>query len=143
MRYIALDIGRKRTGIAASDATGSIANPVTVLDSAEVFGNARSFRRVLEDYEPDVIVAGLPVSLDGGENEHAAWVREQAAAVAKAAGVELEFADERLSSAEAKRIMRERGMSERDMRGKLDMVAASVFLQAHLDEKRAQEERRG
>ena len=133
MRVIALDIGRKRTGIAASDATGRIASPVKVLDSNEVFAGGRNFRRVLEDYEPDLIVVGLPLSMDGQENDHAAWVREQAAGIEKFAGGRVDFADERLSSAEAKRIMHEEGMTERDMRGKLDMVAASVFLQTYLD----------
>ncbi|MGI6220324.1 MAG: Holliday junction resolvase RuvX [Coriobacteriales bacterium] len=133
MRAIALDIGRKRTGIAASDATGSIASPVKVLPTGEVTGMARTFRLVLEDYEPDVLVVGLPTSLDGTENDHAAWVREVAAGIGKATGIELVFQDERLSSAEAKRIMREQGMDERAMRGKLDMVAASLILQGYLD----------
>ena len=137
MRILALDIGRKRTGIAVSDATGSVASPVKVLPSEEVFSSARSFRRILEDYEPELLVAGLPVSLDGSVNEHAGWVREMAEKVAEAAALPLELADERLSSAEAKRAMREQGMSERDMRGKLDMVAASLFLQSYLDARNA------
>ncbi len=133
MRIIALDIGRKRTGIAVSDAGGKVASPVKVLDSSEVFANGRNFKRVLEDYEPERIVVGLPLSMDGQENDHAAWVREQAAKIGGFTGVSIDFADERLSSAEAKRIMHEEGMTERDMRGKLDMVAASVFLQSYLD----------
>ena len=133
LRVLALDIGRKRTGVAASDAAGGIASPVAVLDSNEVFQNGRGFRRVLEDYEPELLVVGLPVSMDGEENEHAAWVRERAAEISRTTGIPVEFQDERLSSSEAKRIMREAGMSERDMRGKLDMVAASVFLRAYLD----------
>jgi putative Holliday junction resolvase len=60
----------------------------------------------------------------------------QAASIAKACGLPLEFADERLSSREAKRILREEGMNERAMRGKVDMVAASLFLQAWLDARR-------
>lgn len=133
VRALALDIGRKRTGIAASDAAGSIASPVKVLPTGEVLGMARSFRLVIEDYEPDVLVVGLPTSLDGTENDHAAWVREVAAEIGRATGIETVFQDERLSSAEAKRIMREQGMDERAMRGKLDMVAASLILQGYLD----------
>ena len=133
MRALALDIGRKRTGIAASDATGSIASPVKVLPTDEVLGMARTFRLVLEDYEPDIIVVGLPTSLDGTENDHAAWVREVAGKIASETGIATVFHDERLSSAEAKHIMREQGMDERAMRGKLDMVAASLILQGYLD----------
>ena len=56
---------------------------------------------------------------------------------AAATGLPLEFEDERLSSAEAKRILREQGLSEKSMRGKVDMVAASLFLQAWLDARQA------
>ena len=62
---------------------------------------------------------------------------EQARAIGRAAGLPVAFADERLSSTEAKRILREQGLNERSMRGKVDMVAASVFLQTWLDERRA------
>ena len=58
---------------------------------------------------------------------------EQGRQIAAACGLPLEFADERLSSAEAKRILREEGHSEKSMRGKVDMVAASLFLQSWLD----------
>ena len=53
--------------------------------------------------------------------------------IAKRAGLPLDFADERLSSREAKRILREEGLNEKQMRGKVDMIAASLFLQAWLD----------
>lgn len=123
-------------GIAASDAGASVASPVKVMPAQEVFSNSRPFRMLIEDYEPDLLVVGIPISLDGCENEHAGWVRERAGEISRMTGIPVEFQDERLSSAEAKRIMREEGMSERDMRGKLDMVAASIFLQAYLDANR-------
>lgn len=57
----------------------------------------------------------------------------QARTIAQACGLPLEFVDERLSSAEAKRILRQEGYSEKSMRGRVDMVAASLFLQTWLD----------
>ncbi|HBG3382941.1 TPA: Holliday junction resolvase RuvX, partial [Clostridioides difficile] len=81
----------------------------------------------------ELLVCGRPMTLAGEEGPQAARVREQAERVAAACGLPLEFEDERLSSAEAKRILREQGLSERAMRGKVDMVAASLFLQAWLD----------
>ena len=60
-------------------------------------------------------------------------MREFAEIVANNIGIPLEFADERLSSAEAKRSLREKGLSEKAMRGKVDMIAASIFLQSWLD----------
>ena len=98
-----------------------------------MLAHAVTFRRVLEDWEPELLVCGRPMTLAGEEGPQAARVREQAERVAAACGLPLEFEDERLSSAEAKRILREQGLSERAMRGKVDMVAASLFLQAWLD----------
>lgn len=133
MRALALDIGEVRVGIAASDATGTIASPVKVLPAQEVFSGARSFRRILEDYEPDLLVCGRPRTLAGEDGPQAERLMKQALALGEAQGLPVEFVDERLSSAEAKRILRSEGLSEREMRGRIDMVAASLFLQTWLD----------
>lgn len=133
MIALALDIGEARVGIAVSDATGTLAMPVKVLPAQEVLGNARSFRYIIEDYEPDVVVCGRPETLAGEDGPQAQRVIEAAEKIARATGLPLEFIDERLSSREAKRILREQGLSEREMRGKVDSVAASLFLQTWLD----------
>ena len=136
MRVLALDIGEVRIGIAASDASGTVASPVKVLPAQEVLAHARTFRQVLEDYEPDLLLCGRPKTLAGEDGPQAERLMREAAQIAASCGLPLEFADERLSSQEAKRILREEGMSERTMRGKIDMVAASLFLQAWLDARR-------
>ena len=123
MRILALDIGQTRIGVAVSDPRERVASPVCVL----------------EDWEPELILSGLPYTLSGEEGPQASRIRGVAASIGKAAGLPVEFTDERLSSQEAKRSLRESGMSERDMRGKIDMIAASVFLQAWLDARHAGE----
>lgn len=133
MVAIALDIGQTRIGIAVSDRSGRVAMPVKVMPADEVISFSRGFRLLLEDYEPDVLVCGLPQTLSGEEGPQAERVRAIAMDIAKRAGLPLEFADERLSSREAKRILREEGLNEKQMRGKVDMIAASLFLQAWLD----------
>ena len=133
MRALALDIGEVRIGIAASDASGRIASPVKVLPAAEVLGMSRTFRRILEDYEPEVLVCGRPQTMGGEDGPQAERIMAQARQVADACNLPLEFADERLSSSEAKRILRAQGLKEKQMRGKIDMIAASLFLQAWLD----------
>ena len=130
---MALDIGEKRVGVAVSDPGERVASPVCVLPADEVRSGARSFRTVLEDWEPELLLAGLPYTLAGEEGPQAQRIRTFAADVAKAANLPLEFADERLSSSEAKRSLREKGLNEKAMRGKVDMIAASLFLQAWLD----------
>lgn len=133
MRALALDIGEVRIGIAASDASGRVASPVKVLPAAEVLSCAKTFRRILEDYEPEVLVCGRPQTMSGEDGPQAERVMAQARSIAEACDLPLEFADERLSSSEAKRILREQGLNEKQMRGKVDKIAASLFLQAWLD----------
>lgn len=133
MRALALDIGEVRVGIAVSDPAGRVASPVCVLRAAEVLAHASTFRRVLEDWEPEILVCGRPMTMAGEDGPQAQRIMEQGEKIAAACGLDLEFVDERLSSAEAKRILREQGLSEKSMRGKVDMVAASLFLQSWLD----------
>ena len=139
MRILALDIGQARVGIAVSDPGERVASPVCVLPASEVLGNAKPFRRVLEDWEPELLLCGLPYTMAGEEGPQAARIRAVAQKISAACGLPCEFADERLSSREAKRSLREKGLSERDMRGKIDMIAASLFLQAWLDARRTGE----
>ena len=140
MRILALDIGQARVGIAVSDPGERVASPVCVLPASEVLGNAKPFRRVLEDWEPELLLCGLPYTMAGEEGPQAARIRAVAQKISAACSLPCEFADERLSSREAKRSLREKGLSEREMRGKIDMIAASLFLQAWLDARREREE---
>ncbi len=133
MRVLALDIGEKRVGLAVSDADARVATPLKVMDAREVLSCSRGFRMLLDDYEVELLLCGRPLTLAGEEGPQAQRIEAQARRVAQACALPLEFADERLSSAEAKRILREQGLSERDMRGKIDMIAASLFLQSWLD----------
>lgn len=139
---MALDIGKVRCGIAISDPTERVATPLVVLPTDEVRANAASFRRVCEDWEPELIVAGLPFSLSGTKGPQAKECRAVAEQVAHTLSLPLEFSDERLSSSEAKRALRERGYSEKDMRGKVDMIAAAIFLQSWLDKRAASADER-
>ena len=65
MRALALDIGEARVGVAVSDPAGRVASPVCVLPAQEVLAHAASFRRVLEDWEPELLVCGRPMTLAG------------------------------------------------------------------------------
>lgn len=136
MRILALDIGEVRVGVAVCDPGERVASPVCVLPAAEVLACAKSFRRVLEDWEPELLLCGLPYTLSGEEGPQAQRIRAAADAISAVCGIPHEFADERLSSSEAKRSLREKGLNEKQMRGKVDMIAASMFLKAWLDARR-------
>ena len=136
MRVMALDIGEVRVGVAVSDPQGRVASPVCVLPAAEVEGNAAPFRRVVEDWDPELLLCGLPLTLAGEEGPQAQRILGIAQRVSAQARLPLEYVDERLTSSEAKQILRRQGLNEKSMRGKVDMVAASLMLQAWLDSRR-------
>jgi putative Holliday junction resolvase len=140
VRILALDIGEKRIGVAVSDPTATVATPVTVLDAPKALGDGRELVRLVEDYEAELIVVGMPLSMDGSEGPQAKRVRHAAARLAGFLRIPVEFADERLSSAQASKAMQATGASTRDQRGRVDMVAASLFLQSYLDARRDDEQ---
>lgn len=110
-----------------------VASPVCVLPSEQVISGSSPFRRVLEDWDPQLLLCGLPYTMSGEEGPQAASIREVAEKISLNCELPVKFTDERLSSREAKRILREEGLTEKQMRGKVDMIAASLFLQAWLD----------
>ncbi|WP_139650706.1 Holliday junction resolvase RuvX [Raoultibacter phocaeensis] len=137
MRVMALDIGQVRVGLAICDPAEQVATPLAVLPAADVLGNTPAFRRLLEDWEPELFVCGLPYTMGHKEGPQAKSIKATAEKITDATGIPHVFADERLSSKEAKRSLREKGFGEREMRGKVDMIAASLFLQAWLDARHA------
>ena len=104
MRVLALDIGEVRIGVAVSDPDGAIASPVCVLPAQEVLSHARTFKAVLEDWEPEMLLCGRPKTLAGEDGPQAQKITAQAEQIAKNCQLPLEFTDERLSSAEAKKV---------------------------------------
>ena len=133
---MALDIGEKRVGVAVSDSRESIASAISVENAVDVEQCNRRFKELLDRWEVEKLIVGLPKSLNGKEGTQADRIREIAERIALKCELDLEFVDERLSSKEAKVYMHECGMSEKDMRGKIDMIAAQIFLQTYLDKKR-------
>jgi putative Holliday junction resolvase len=133
VRVLGLDIGEKRIGVAVSDPSGTVATPLVVLDSKPVLGDGRPLLRIAEDYEVELVVIGLPRSMDGTEGPQAARVRATGERLAGFLHLPIAYYDERLSSAEARKTMTAAGVSDRDKRGSIDMVAAALFLQSYLD----------
>lgn len=133
MKVLALDIGEKRVGVAWGDTDTRIALPICVIEASDALSNSARFQSIIEDHRPELLVVGLPISLDGQENYQAEQVKQVAERIAETLCVPLVYQDERLTSTEAKRYLRKAGCTEREMRGKIDMLAASIILQAYLD----------
>ncbi len=138
MRLLGLDIGERRIGVAVSDPQARVATPLAVL-AASVVSDARPLQRLIDDYEVELIVVGLPLSMNGSEGPQAARVRGVATKLLDQLGVSVEYYDERLSSAEARRTMSAAGSSVKLQKGSVDKVAAAIMLQGYLDAHRCAE----
>ena len=129
-RVVAIDPGTVRIGIAVSDPLGLTAQPQASIAADEALVE---IARLVDEVGADLVLVGLPVSLDGSEGPAAARSREFAEEVRSALEVPVELVDERFSSTIAERAMIEAGSSRAERREARDRVAAAVFLQSYLD----------
>ena len=136
MRVLGLDIGDRRIGVAISDETGAVAQGRGVFLRRGEDQDLSYFADLCRRERVGVIVVGLPLNMDGSEGKQAAKVRAFAAALAERTGLPVEFLDERLTTAEADRVLKEAGLRERKRRKVRDELAAVLILQAWLDRAR-------
>jgi putative holliday junction resolvase len=133
-RALALDLGTKRIGVASSDLTRTLASPVSVvLRHGTRAEDHRAIGRIIDEYEPDVIVVGLPVGLDGREGKAAELIRQEVDELRAAFAVPVVVHDERFTTASAHRALAEQNVRAKDRRHVVDKVAAAVLLQTWLD----------
>jgi putative holliday junction resolvase len=133
-RYLALDVGAKRVGIAVSDELGLTAQPVLTLErrrnSRE---DLRSIARLCRRYSVAGIVVGNPLMLDGAMSSQAEKVHAFAAALGDLTGLPIHLWDERLTTQEAHQLLYEAGHARQDHGRIVDQVAATLILQSFLD----------
>ena len=135
MRILGLDYGARRVGVALSDPTGTFAQPLETLacrGARDASLYARIAARVRE-YDVRRIVVGLPLHMNGGRGPEAQAAEAFGARVAKAAGVPVEYLDERWTTLEARRACEEVGVRRARMKQHVDAVAASLILRAYLE----------
>jgi putative holliday junction resolvase len=133
MRTIAFDVGARRTGVAVSDASGTLARPFRVLHGPDPLEAALRIVGELEEDGVEAIVVGLPRRLDGSDTHATAAARAFGEALAARSGVPVRFEDERLTSVEAEARLAEFEPDWRARKKKLDAAAAAVILQDVLD----------
>ena len=131
-RIVCLDIGDVRIGVAVSDPTGTIASPVEVIRRVGWGPDVKKIREICNRFETNRILSGLPLNMDGSEGFQAAKVRDFCRQL-EAAGLNVVFQDERLSTVSAEEALLEGGMSRQNRKQIVDKVAASVILQQWLD----------
>jgi putative Holliday junction resolvase len=140
MRVVAFDVGARRTGVAVSDVTATLARPHGCLAGSDRVGAAVALVRELQSHDDGdapagvVIVVGLPRRLDGSDTDATGRAREFARALERRLGLPVVFQDERLSSVEAESRLAVRERDWRRRKARLDAAAAAVILQDYLDE---------
>ncbi len=134
---LALDLGRKRIGLAGCDGTGLIATPLPTLIRTTFPADLQHLRQIVAKRRVQVLVAGLPYTLSGQLGCQAAKVQRLARSIAQALDLPLEYVDERLTSVAAAESLRGRGLSPSHHRHLIDQQAARIILQEWLDRRRA------
>ncbi|MGZ8626817.1 MAG: Holliday junction resolvase RuvX [Actinomycetota bacterium] len=132
-RVLGLDLGDARIGVAISDPERRLAVPVGTIHVGQPPGELKAVAALAAEHDATLLVIGLPRSMSGDEGPRAALAREFGAALEAAVRVSIEFQDERLSTVEAERVLREAGVTGRERRRVVDRSAATVILQAWLD----------
>ena len=134
MRYLGIDYGQKRTGLAICDGGEMIASPLKVLTVGQdelVAGIAK----IVKHENVDAVVLGLPLNMDGTAGYQAKRVRAFAAQMKDRIDIPIHFQDERLSSFEAEGKLSGVELTRKKKKKRLDAVAAAAILQSFLDEK--------
>jgi putative Holliday junction resolvase len=133
MRYLGLDLGRARIGLALADDVLRTARPHSTVTRRSDAADLAAIAEVAREYEVTLAVVGLPLNMDGSEGASARFARGFAGKLGAALGVPVELHDERLSTFEAEARLREQGVAAREQRALVDAEAAAVILQGWLD----------
>ena len=141
MRYLGLDPGTHRLGVAISDARGRMALPLEIVPRDAAGGaDLRRIAALVAERGVERIVVGLPLTLLGEAGPAVESVNIFVEALRAAVPVEVVSWDERLTSAQVEWEMREAGMDSRQRRGRVDAAAAALILQNYLDAHEQQQE---
>lgn len=135
-RILGIDYGLRRIGLAVSDPTATIAQPLpTLVRRRGKRPPVQAVADIAREYEAAEAVLGLPLNLEGEEDEWTAEVRAFGTALAQRAGIPVRYLDERFTSARAERSVRASGLrkSQREDKARVDAAAATLILQAFLD----------
>ncbi len=134
---LGLDVGKKRIGVAGCDGTGLIATGLTTIERTSFKKDIEQLEKLVEEREVQVLVVGLPYSMNGTLGFQAQQVQTFAKRVAKALQLPLEYVDERLTSVEAQQQLKAQKRFDSRNKGLIDRQAAAIILQQWLDQRRS------
>lgn len=131
MAVLGLDVGERRIGVALAE--GSIAVPLTVVERDSGESALQQIVSLAQGHGAEIIVIGLPRSMDGSIGSQAESVLGFAEMLGRSTDIPIDTWDERLSTVEAERMMREAGSKRSKRKGNLDAMAAAIILQGYID----------
>jgi putative Holliday junction resolvase len=132
-RILALDLGKKRIGMAISDPLGITAQGLPNLNRINKRTDLAELARLAREREVGLILMGNPINMRGSEGRQSHWAREFAQAIEERIGLPVKFWDERLTSVEAGRVLRSSGISIEKRAAAVDRLSAVILLQSYLD----------
>jgi putative Holliday junction resolvase len=132
-RFLGIDFGRARSGLALSDELGWLAHPLGTIEHSSEQALVREVQRIVTDKNVEAIVVGLPRHMNGALGESAQAAQKFAGKLRAALPCSVVTWDERLSTVAAERALRNAGRKTRNTRGIRDQVAAQIILQSYLD----------
>src|SRR5262245_14112175 len=133
MRILALDHGTKRIGVAISDELKMIAQPLEFIPAEPIADAFDRLRTILAEKPAELILVGLPRNMDGTYGPAAEKVRAFIEQLRQAVAIPIRTWDERLTSAQANRVMVQGNVRRDQRKEKVDAVAAAILLQSFLD----------
>ena len=132
-----MDVGDVRIGVAVSDLMGIIANPLeTYTRKGDITRYVNYIVQLAKAHEVSLFVSGLPLGLNGLENEQTRKTREFVDALTAATDIPVKFMDERFTTLSAERVLIEGNVRRENRKKVIDKVAATIILQNYLDSKR-------
>jgi putative Holliday junction resolvase len=132
-RILALDLGKRRIGLAVSDPLRITAQGLPNLDRTNKRTDLAALDALVKAREIGLVLMGNPINMGGKEGRQSGWVREFAAAIESYSRVPVQFWDERLTSVEAGRVLRSSGISIEKRAAAVDRLSAVILLQSYLD----------
>lgn len=136
MRVIGLDYGTKTVGVAISDETKLIAQPLLTIERKQANKLRQTYaaiEKIISEQDVELIVLGLPKNMNNTEGERVEATKEFKEALERRTGLEVVLVDERLTTVEANRILEDTGVALSARKEHIDKMAAAIILQNYLD----------
>lgn len=132
-RVLGLDIGNKTIGVAVSDPLGILAQGVTTIIRSSKVEDVKALKNIIDEYHVEKLIVGLPKNMDNSMGFQAKRTMNYAEYLKESLDIEIEYVDERLTTASATRSLMEGGVRRENRKKHVDKVAAVLILQTYLD----------